>query len=271
MGVEAAGILRSHVQLAAGMNPCRFPDDCLHVALVIPCFFGALDGNTAGHGSAYNGALHLVIRSSGHSHILRRCDIRTFAGLRLGQGICGHYAHRRAGCRGAGTGIGSNVCDREFVICRYVDRLRLDHRTAADHGKGPLLAQFRCITLESGREFILHAGNGIAVIGSQCVPGLGFVDFLFRPGVQGRCPGILAGLTGEHGLVASTLGAAEIVNGNTAGESKSAHCRRDGIGGNSFHVILGVDRERAVSMDFIVISQIRIGLGLHIAHVHRRA
>ncbi len=209
-----------------------------------------------------------MIRGSGYIHIAAGRDHRLLPGLCLGQGICIHHAHRRTGGRRPGAGIGGHIGDRELVIRFDSDGLRSHIGAATHHGERPLLAHIWRITLIFSGYLVFDAGHGIAIISRESLGGLGFIDFLAGPSVYIAAISICIGGAGEKRLVAVALGRAEVVDGDAAGEAETAHRCRDGIGGNVFHVVLRGDGEGPVGMDGVVISQVRIGLGLYIAHIH---
>ena len=209
-----------------------------------------------------------MIRGRRYLHVTTSRDDRRFPRLCLGQGICIHHAHRRAGGRRPDAGIGGHIGDRELVIRFDRDGLRSHIGAAAHHGQRPLLAHIWRITLICSGYLVFDAGHGIAIISRESLGGLGFIDFLAGPGVYIAAISIGIGGAGEKRLVAIALGRAEIVDGDAAGESEATHRCRDGIGGNVFHVILCGDGESSISVDRVVISQVRIGLGLYIAHIH---
>ena len=245
-----------------------FPDDRLHFALIIPCFFGALDRDAAGNRSTYDGALHLMLRRGGYLHIAGSLYNRRLSGLCLGQGVCIHHADRCAGCTDAGAGIGGDIGDRELVVRLDSDRLCIHYRAAAHHGQRPFLAHIRRVALKFGGHLALDVRQSATIIGREGFISLGFVDFLAGPAIYMALISVFIGGTGEKRLVAIALGRAEVIDGNTAGEADSAHRRCDRVGGNIFHVILRSDGESAIGVEGVVVSEVRIGLGLHGRHVH---
>ncbi len=285
--LKTTGVVRSDIHISGGSDARIFPYHRLHFALIIPSFFGALDGNAAGKGRAYDGALHLMIRRSRHFYCVEGADHRFLPGHCLGRSVCMHHGDR-CPCRGnAGGGVGGGIGDREFVVSGNIDGLRIHLRSVAYHGKGPFIFHIRRFTLECSRHLAFDVLHRIffvfvffvvfafliifiGVVSAERFTGSRFVDFLARPFIHGS--GLITACTGLSGEeIRLALGAAKVVDRNTAGETDSTHRCRDGFGGNPFHVILRSDCKSAIGIDFVVISQVRIGLCADDAHVHGSA
>ncbi len=182
--LKTTGVIRSDLHIFGGSDVRIFPYHCPYVAVVIPCFFSPLDGNAAGKGRAYDGALHLMIRRSRHFYFVKGADHRFLPSHCLGRSVCMHHGNR-CPCRGdAGGGVGGGIGDRKFIISGNIDGLRIHHGTAAHHGEGSLVSHFRCFALELGLRLALDFRHGAALVRAKRRVGAGRIDLLARPSIH---------------------------------------------------------------------------------------